>query len=186
MTLDRLTHGRGSRAIPAIAGLSLAMLLGACTGTTAESAAPATSVAASESAAASEAAPSEAAPSETASEAAGDATVLAADSDLGQILTDAEGNTIYFFANDSEGTSTCEGDCLANWPPVPAEGTPAAGEGVTAELGTTEATDGTTMLTVNGFPAYYFAGDEAPGDTNGQGVGDVWWVFGADGEPIEG
>jgi predicted lipoprotein with Yx(FWY)xxD motif len=117
--------------------------------------------------------------------AGGDASVLVAESDLGQILTDADGNVIYFFANDSEGTSTCEGDCFTNWPPVPAEGTPSAGDGVTAELGTTEATDGTTMLTVNGFPAYYFAGDSAPGDTNGQGQGDVWWVFGADGEPIE-
>ncbi len=118
--------------------------------------------------------------------AGGDASVLVADSDLGQILTDADGNTIYYFANDSAGTSTCADDCLANWPPVPAEGTPTAGDGVTAELGTTQATDGTTMLTVNGFPAYYFAGDTAAGDTNGQAVGDVWWVFGADGEPIEG
>ena len=108
------------------------------------------------------------------------------ESDLGQILTDADGNTIYYFANDTEGTSNCDADCLANWPPVPAEGTPTAGDGVTAELGTTEATDGTTMLTVNGFPAYYYGGDQAAGDTNGQAVGDVWWVFGADGEPIEG
>lgn len=182
MTLESLTLGRPSRSVAAIAGLSLVMLLGACSGSTAES----TEAAASE-AAASEAAPSEAAPSEAApSEATGDASVLVADSDLGEILTDADGNTIYYFANDSEGTSTCEGDCLANWPPVPAEGTPTGGEGVTAELGTTEATDGTTMLTVNGFPAHYFAGDAASGDTNGQGVGDVWWVFGADGAPIEG
>jgi predicted lipoprotein with Yx(FWY)xxD motif len=117
--------------------------------------------------------------------AGGDAAVLVAESDLGQILTDAEGNTIYYFANDAEGVSNCDASCLANWPPVPAEGTPAAGDGVSAELGTTEATDGTTMLTVNGFPAYYYGGDQAAGDTNGQAVGGVWWVFGADGEPIE-
>ena len=128
---------------------------------------------------------SEAAPAESTA-AGGDAAVLVTESDLGQILTDADGNTIYYFANDSEGTSSCDAECLANWPPVPADGTPTAGDGVTAELGTTEATDGTTMLTVNGFPAYYFSGDEAAGDTNGQAVGDVWWVFGADGEPIEG
>lgn len=134
-----------------------------------ESAAPADSVAPAESTAAGD-----------------DASVLVAESDLGQILTDADGNTIYYFANDSAGTSTCADDCLANWPPVPAEGTPTPGDGVTAELGTTQATDGTTMLTVNGFPAYYYAGDTAAGDTNGQAVGDVWWVFGADGEPIEG
>ena len=114
-----------------------------------------------------------------------EATVTTADSDHGEILTDADGMTIYYFANDTEGTSNCEGECLANWPPVTVDGEPAAGEGVTAELGTTTGTDGSTQLTVNGFPAYYFIGDEAAGDTNGQGVSDVWWVFGADGEPIE-
>jgi len=81
--------------------------------------------------------------------------------------------------------SNCNADCLANWPPVEASGSPTAGDGVTAELGTIDRDDGTTQLTVNGFPAYFFAGDQAAGDTNGQGVSDVWWVFGADGEPIE-
>ena len=92
-----------------------------------------------------------------------------ADSDFGAILTDADGMTIYFFANDTEGTSNCEDDCLANWPPVEAEENPTAGDGVTAELGTIERSDGTRQLTVNGFPAYYFAGDAAAGDVNGQG-----------------
>ena len=160
-----------------VATLSIAFVLAACSDSSGDSAEPAASEAAASEAAASQPAASEA--------ASGDATVLVADSDLGEILTDADGNVIYYFANDSDGTSTCADECLENWPPVPAEGSPTAGEGVTAELGTTEATDGTTMLTVNGFPAYYFAGDQAAGDTNGQGVGDVWWVFGADGEPIE-
>jgi predicted lipoprotein with Yx(FWY)xxD motif len=172
MPFDKILHRR--RSAFAICGLTLILLLTACTSTGDASEEPAASVAA--------AAPSQAAASEAAS---GDASVLVADSDLGEILTDADGNVIYFFANDSEGTSTCEGDCFEQWPPVPAEGTPTAGEGVTAELGTTDATDGSTMLTVNGFPAYYFAGDQAAGDTNGQGVGGIWWVFGADGEPIE-
>jgi predicted lipoprotein with Yx(FWY)xxD motif len=114
-----------------------------------------------------------------------DASVLVAESDLGQILTDADGLTIYYFANDTEGVSNCSGECLANWPPVEADGEPVAGDGVDAELGTFERDDGTVQLTVNGFPAYYFAGDAEAGDTNGQGVSDVWWVFGADGEPIE-
>jgi predicted lipoprotein with Yx(FWY)xxD motif len=170
-----------TRAIaPAVVGL---LVLGACTSSTEGSAGASSEAAAASSAAA---APSEAAESQAESQAAsGDATVLVADSDLGEILTDAEGMTIYFFANDTEGTSNCEGDCLENWPPVTVDGEPTAGEGVTAELGTTEGTDGSTQLTVNEFPAYYFAGDSAEGDTNGQGVGDVWWVFGADGEPIE-
>lgn len=185
MALVPASKRRPSRLVIAGTALSATLLLAACTdaGT---SVAPSESTAASaaESMEASEPAESMAA-SEPAESMADDASVLVADSDLGEILTDAEGNTIYYFANDSEDTSTCAGDCLANWPPVPAEGTPTAGDGVDAELGTTEATDGTTMLTVNGFPAYYFAGDSAAGDTNGQGVGGVWFVFGADGEPIE-
>jgi predicted lipoprotein with Yx(FWY)xxD motif len=167
-----------------VALVTILLVLAACTsdpaassGPPEESDPPESSAPATESAEPSMAEPS--------ASAAGDAAVLVADSDLGQILTDADGVTIYYFANDTEGVSNCDAGCLANWPPVPAEGTPTAGEGVTAELGTTEATDGTTMLTVNGFPAYYFAGDSAAGQTNGQGQGDVWWVFGADGEPIE-
>jgi predicted lipoprotein with Yx(FWY)xxD motif len=163
--------------------LILTLILAACSEAPAassaeETAAPTPTVEATPSASES------AEPSESA-EASGEAAVVTADSDFGAILTDAAGMTIYFFANDTEGTSNCEGDCLANWPPVEAEDSPAAGEGVTAELGTIERSDGTRQLTVNGFPAYYFANDAAAGDVNGQGVGGVWWVFGADGEHIE-
>ena len=169
--------------VPANARLSailvLSLILAACSETPAASSADET-VAATPSAEASESA----APIPV-DEASDEAAVLMADSDFGAILTDADGVTIYFFANDTEGTSNCEDDCLANWPAVEAEDNPTAGEGVTAELGTIERSDGTRQLTVNGFPAYYFAGDAAAGDVNGQGQGDVWWVFGADGEHIE-
>ena len=111
--------------------------------------------------------------------------IEAEDSDLGTILVDAEGNTIYFFDNDEKGVSNCSGDCQANWPPVVADATPDAGSGVTAKLGTFMRDDGTSQLTVNGFPAYHFAGDQSAGDTNGQAVGGIWWVFGADGDPIK-
>lgn len=169
-----------SRAIaPAVVGL---LILGACTSSTEGSAAASS---AASSAAASEAAESQDAAAESQPAADGDVTVTTADSDHGEILTDAEGMTIYFFANDEEGVSNCSGDCLENWPIVTVDGEPTGDDAVTAELGTIDAADGDTQLTVNGFPAYYFAGDSEAGDTNGQGVGGVWWVFGADGEPIE-
>jgi predicted lipoprotein with Yx(FWY)xxD motif len=162
-----------------ILALALALALAACTADD-----PAASADAPESdAPVSEAPASEAAES---AGATGDATVLLATSDLGDILTDADGMTIYYFANDTEGVSNCADECLENWPIVVVDGEPTAGDGVDAELGTIEAADGSTQLTVNGFPAYYFAGDASAGDVMGQGVGDVWWVFGADGEPIEG
>jgi hypothetical protein len=31
-------------------------------------------------------------------------------------------------------------------------------------------------LTYNDIPLYYWASDQNPGDTTGQGVGDVWYI----------
>lgn len=116
-----------------------------------------------------------------------DVTVAVASSDLGDILVDGEGFTLYMFANDSGGESTCYDQCASVWPALVVEGEAAAGDGADASLlGTTERTDGTTQVTYNGHPLYYYEPDEAPGDTNGQGVGDVWFVVGPDGEPIAG
>jgi predicted lipoprotein with Yx(FWY)xxD motif len=55
---------------------------------------------------------------------------------------------------------------------------------VTGDVDTITGTDGSTQVTLDGWPLYYFAGDSAAGDTSGQGVDDVWWVVGADGEKI--
>lgn len=52
-----------------------------------------------------------------------------------------------------------------------------------ATVSTITLADGTQQVTVNGFPAYYWQGDSAEGDTNGHGVNNVWWVFNADGSP---
>lgn len=113
-------------------------------------------------------------------------TVEVAESDLGSILTDAEGRSLYVFLNDSDGESSCYEDCAQNWPALETDGEPQAGEGADASLlGTTEREDGAVQVTYNEMPLYYFAGDDAPGDTNGQGVGDVWYVVSADGEPIQ-
>jgi predicted lipoprotein with Yx(FWY)xxD motif len=51
-------------------------------------------------------------------------------------------------------------------------------------LGTSPRTDGAEQVTYNGWPLYYFANDAAPGDTNGQGVNDVWYVIAPSGEVI--
>ena len=118
--------------------------------------------------------------------AAGEGDALAvASTDLGDIITDAEGATLYIFTPDEQGDPTCFDDCAANWPPLTTE--VAAGEGLDASLlDTADRGDGTMQVTYNGWPLYYFAADAAPGDINGQGVGDIWWVIGPDGEPITG
>ena len=112
------------------------------------------------------------------------ATVATAESDHGTILVDGEGRTLYLFTQDSPGVSTCEGDCLAAWPPLLGE--PEAGEGVDESLlDVTLRADGSQQVTYNGWPLYYWAQDMAPGDTTGQGVNEVWWVVSPEGEPIE-
>lgn len=122
---------------------------------------------------------------ETTSDAAAtdEATLMVADSGLGQILVDGEGMTVYLFTNDSPGVSTCEGDCLTAWPPVP--GPLTGGEGVDeALLGTVTATDGSTQATYDGWPLYYWMQDAGPGDVTGQGVNDVWFVVAPDGTAV--
>lgn len=114
-------------------------------------------------------------------------TVESAESDLGTILVDGEGRTLYVFLNDSGGESTCYDDCAESWPALETDGDPQAGEGAdTSLLGTTERDDGSLQVAYDQMPLYYFAGDEAPGDTNGQGIGDVWYVVSPEGEPIQG
>lgn len=109
-----------------------------------------------------------------------------AESDLGQIVVDGEGMTVYMFDKDTQGSgaSACEGDCAANWPAVTVEGDAPEVEGVTGEVGTITGVDGSTQLTLDGWPLYTFIGDEAPGDVAGQGVNEVWWVLDPAGTPI--
>lgn len=115
------------------------------------------------------------------------ATIMVADTaNHGSILTDAKGMTLYMFTKDSPGTSTCYGQCAAAWPPltVPQGVTPTAGSGFTGKLGTIQRTDGSLQVTINNLPVYYFAKDKNPGDTTGQGVGQVWFVIDPSGTMI--
>src|SRR4051794_31116462 len=79
---------------------------------------------------------------------------------LGTVLVNAKGRTVYEFANDKAGVSTCTGACSANWPLVPAPASvPASLPGVTGALAATSS--GTPQLTVAKHPVYTFVGDSA-------------------------
>ncbi|MET1043259.1 MAG: hypothetical protein ABWX59_03930 [Microbacteriaceae bacterium] len=113
--------------------------------------------------------------------------LMVAETDLGQIVVDGKGMTVYMFDNDTQGsgTSTCEGQCATNWPAVTTESTSADEievEDVTGEVGTITGVDGATQVTLNGWPLYYYIGDTAAGLTTGQGVGGIWWVLSPEGE----
>jgi predicted lipoprotein with Yx(FWY)xxD motif len=120
----------------------------------------------------------------------GPETVKTASTDLGTILIDGEGKTVYLFERDRGPQSTCNGACLADWPAVTTDGRPQAEGDVTAAmLGTSKRGDGTTQVTYAGHPLYYYVGDGSAGDTNGQGVdayGAEWYVLGPNGDKVEG
>ncbi len=118
--------------------------------------------------------------------AAADGTVAVTNGDLGQMLVDSQGRTLYMFLSDTGTKSTCYSDCAANWPALTTDGAPKPADGVDASmLGTTRRTDGTTQVTFDGHPLYLFAGDAAAGDTNGEGIGKVWYAVAPDGTPIK-
>jgi predicted lipoprotein with Yx(FWY)xxD motif len=117
----------------------------------------------------------------------GEATVLVADSGLGQVLTAANGMTVYLFMPDAQGDPTCTDACAQTWPPLIVDDASAVtgGDGVDATLlGTAEHPAAGTQVTYNGWPLYLFSGDSAPGDTNGQGQGGVWYALDPTGNAI--
>jgi predicted lipoprotein with Yx(FWY)xxD motif len=86
--------------------------------------------------------------------------------------------TLYILTKDVGGTSTCTtGECAATWPALKGDGSQVhAGSGISGTWGTTTWPDGTKQVTHNGQPVYYYSGDTAPGDSNGQGTNDVWFI----------
>jgi predicted lipoprotein with Yx(FWY)xxD motif len=103
---------------------------------------------------------------------------LSSSEELGDFLVGPDGMTVYLFTNDTPGVSNCSGDCATNWPPltVGEEETPTLAEGVPGMVNAITREDGTRQVVYNGWPLYYWAQDTAPGDTTGQGVGEVWFV----------
>ncbi|MGP3684744.1 SCO0930 family lipoprotein [Streptomyces sp. IBSNAI002] len=112
---------------------------------------------------------------------------IATGEQLGSVLTDSAGLTLYRFDKDTAKPpkSTCDGDCAKTWPVVAAGDATAAAGMDPALLGEVVRSDGTKQLTVAGWPAYRFAKDTKAGDINGQGVGGVWFAFAPDGKKAE-
>ena len=174
-----------SLALPVTLFLAACSSAGASSAPTTQPTAAAPSVAPASQAPASAASSAE--PSAEASEAAGGGSIVLADNALGKIIVDGDesAKTIYAFTPDSAGTPTCNDSCAETWPPVKPEGTPTVGAGLDPSLLTTvDRADGTKQLKYGKWPLYYFAGDKAAGDTNGQGLFSKWYVIGADGKLI--
>ena len=98
---------------------------------------------------------------------------------LGRVLTSDKGLTLYTFKNDvaGSGQSAVPATIAANWPTLTiSSGSPVKPDGLTGELSVITREDGSKQVTYKGLPLYLFIGDTAPGHTNGQGLGGVWFA----------
>lgn len=109
------------------------------------------------------------------------------DPELGEIVVDRNGMTVYRFMKDEawpKPVSACTGACLEKWPVV-APVDIADTKGIRKKnYMTFTRPDGAEQQTINCWPIYTFAGDKAAGDTNGQGVGGTWYAVRPDGKPV--
>ena len=119
----------------------------------------------------------------------GAAKVSVASTGLGRVLVDGRGHTLYLFAKDMRGKSTCAGACAGFWPPLIAAGKTFAGSGVKSTLlGTTRRADGRLQVTYNHHPLYAIAKDARKGDTKGEELdtfGGEWYAVSAAGAKVE-
>lgn len=89
------------------------------------------------------------------------------------------GFALYTFETDREDTvddgsndSVCDESCAESWPPLLAD------KGATAKgfYSIIVRNDGLRQWAYKGMPLYFFSGDQEPSTTNGEGIGDVWYV----------
>lgn len=142
--------------------------------------APATSPAASAPAASASATPTTAA-TPTPAPVAPASVVATQNPQLGTILANPQGRTLYYFLPERGGKIVCSSSaCTTYWPPsLVAGGNPTGSAGVTGQLGLVMRAGGAQQITYNTWPLYTFAGDAAAGQTSGQGVvgfGGKWLV----------
>ena len=108
---------------------------------------------------------------------------------LGRVVVDSNGRTLYLFEKDRNRRSACYGPCATYWPPLLTHGKPAARAGVKQSLlSTTRRAEGTQQVTYAGHPLYRYVGDRKPGQTTGEGsvlFGAGWDALSPNGKKIE-
>ena len=105
------------------------------------------------------------------------------DPTLGTYLTGQNGMTLYVTTSDTPDASACTDTCATTWPPLTvATGATITGPSdATGAFATITRSDGTTQVTYNGEPLYWYSPDTTASDALGQGVGGVWFAVKAPG-----
>jgi len=104
------------------------------------------------------------------------ATPIKVETENGTVIAGSNSyRTLYIHQRDTGGVPTCYDECAKQWPPHLAEywDEPDKPGGTFTIV---DRKDGKKQWAKNGMPLYFAAFDEKKGDTNGDGVDDVWKV----------
>ena len=116
-------------------------------------------------------------------------TIALCTTKLGRVLVNSRSDTLYLFAKDRHGKSTCYRTCARYWPALVKHSKPKLGAGVKKSLlGTTRRSNGTRQLTYNKHPLYTYKLDTGAGQTNGEGLkafGARWYAVSRDGSAVK-
>lgn len=113
-------------------------------------------------------------------------SVRTAETDLGTILVDDQGRTLYGFTKDKPGQANCDADCIAVWPAlISAKDVTAQGGADASLLKEVKLGAGAEQSVYGDWPLYYYVGDVTAGDVNGQGLDGEWFVIAPDGKLIK-
>jgi predicted lipoprotein with Yx(FWY)xxD motif len=117
------------------------------------------------------------------------AMVSTAKTNLGKVIVNGSGRTLYLFEKDKRGKSACSGACATYWPPLITHGKPMAVAGAKqALLGTIKRSNGSRQVTYAGHPVYTYLLDTKRGQTRGEGstlFGAGWDALTPGGKKIE-
>ncbi|HVP94612.1 MAG TPA: hypothetical protein VMS89_05495 [Methanoregulaceae archaeon] len=105
-----------------------------------------------------------------------ESVLISRNSGLGLFMTDTSGKTLYYFLKDTPGQSACTGNCTKTWPPFGASPVTAPSVLNVADFSSVSRADGMNQTAFMGRPLYYYSGDTRPGNVNGQGFNNLWYV----------
>ena len=101
-----------------------------------------------------------------------DMVVMKTNTSIGEVFATADGLTLYTFNKDGVATSNCYDGCADNWPPFKAK----KNAKIWGDFSVIERNDGSYQWAYKDQPLYTWVGDHKSGDTNGQGIGGVWYA----------
>jgi predicted lipoprotein with Yx(FWY)xxD motif len=114
--------------------------------------------------------------------------IKTATTSVGTVLVDAQGYTLYWFANDTSTASKCSGSCATFWSPVVGTPTLAAGVSLSGPLGTIKRANGQLQATYMGHPLYTYTSDKSAGQVTGNDLTDsfgLWWAMTPSGSTVK-